>query len=581
MTTFYTELQSDSAILKILQPGITTWHRLEADPTALDMAPGLDARLADPLWLIGRQWQLGELRGEDAGTPIHAHFSGTTAALAVAGSAPPTEDPADALWEPRVEAEANAIRAYGTLPAEAGLDFERCLAVEGAEALVPSARHAFPLGGLDDAIPADRRQRYLLELMRGSAIDGAALLDVFLGQMDAAGSVSAYPPTITVPAELTEKALRAATSFVAEWRDMFVPASQPSAWIDRRLEYAFDIASDDGSTISVDEYSDGRVDWWSMTAGNTPGVPTDASHKIEGDRLPLPIRYAGMPADRYFEFEDGTVNFAGVDGGAASVASMLTLEYMLAASNDWYHLPLSLEYGHSFTLDELTVTDTFGRTTTVQRAPEGDSGWSIFTISRASDPSATTPAFVLPAVVAQTLEGEPIEEVAFFRDETANLVWATERRTPGLGNAATSRRADATVVHQAITSEGLTDAAYVYRMQSPVPLNWHPMIAVANPDAELGTVLFRRVALRRTVLDVEGQPTVDDGRPHGALLQGTNDVLEIEENEVPRSGIIVTRSFQMARTTNGGRLLWLGRAKRVGRGEGSSGLYFDVLDPAE
>ena len=33
-------------------------------------AAGLQALLADPLWMIGRQWQFGELRGEDGGTPI-------------------------------------------------------------------------------------------------------------------------------------------------------------------------------------------------------------------------------------------------------------------------------------------------------------------------------------------------------------------------------------------------------------------------------------------------------------------------------------------------------------------------------
>jgi hypothetical protein len=52
----------------------------------------------------------------------------------------------------------------------------------------------------------------------------------------------------------------------------------------------------------------------------------------------------------------------------------------------------------------------------------------------------------------------------------------------------------------------------------------------------------------------------------------------VEEREVPRSGIIVTRSFQYARTASGGSVLWLGRRKRVGRGEGVSDLRYDILD---
>ena len=37
------------------------------------------------------------------------------------------------------------------------------------------------------------------------------------------------------------------------------------------------------------------------------------------------------------------------------------------------------------------------------------------------------------------------------------------------------------------------------------------------------------------------------------------------------------RAFQFARWLDGRSLLWLGRRKRSGRGEGSSGLRFDVI----
>jgi hypothetical protein len=41
---------------------------------------------------------------------------------------------------------------------------------------------------------------------------------------------------------------------------------------------------------------------------------------------------------------------------------------------------------------------------------------------------------------------------------------------------------------------------------------------------------------------------------------------------------IVTRNFQYARTAAGGSVLWLGRRKRVGRGEGVSDLRYDILE---
>jgi len=54
--------------------------------------------------------------------------------------------------------------------------------------------------------------------------------------------------------------------------------------------------------------------------------------------------------------------------------------------------------------------------------------------------------------------------------------------------------------------------------------------------------------------------------------------LDIFEEEIPREGARVTRSFQYARWFDGSSLLWIGRRKTVGRGEGSSGLRFDVAE---
>ena len=43
-----------------------------------DPRPGVEARVHDPLWFIGRQWQLGEFEGEDAGTPLTVRVVTTT-----------------------------------------------------------------------------------------------------------------------------------------------------------------------------------------------------------------------------------------------------------------------------------------------------------------------------------------------------------------------------------------------------------------------------------------------------------------------------------------------------------------------
>jgi len=77
-----------------------------------------------------------------------------------------------------------------------------------------------------------------------------------------------------------------------------------------------------------------------------------------------------------------------------------------------------------------------------------------------------------------------------------------------------------------------------------------------------------------------------DGTPRTVGAQGRilnpepagSDGLALFEEEIPREGVRVTRTYQLARWQDGSTHLWLGRKKTVGRGEGSSGLRFDVLD---
>ena len=73
-----------------------------------------------------------------------------------------------------------------------------------------------------------------------------------------------------------------------------------------------------------------------------------------------------------------------------------------------------------------------------------------------------------------TIESDPIEEVAFFRDEIANLAWAVERSLPGLTPAPVAPSAD--VAAQALADPATPDAALIYRLQTPMPRNWYPLV---------------------------------------------------------------------------------------------------------
>src|SRR2546423_71176 len=61
---------------------ITSWVRLEPRARDADLLAGVEARLHDPLWLLARQWQLGELSGTDAGSAVFARTRADVARFA-------------------------------------------------------------------------------------------------------------------------------------------------------------------------------------------------------------------------------------------------------------------------------------------------------------------------------------------------------------------------------------------------------------------------------------------------------------------------------------------------------------------
>src|SRR2546423_11580218 len=61
-----------SVINKRTLPGITIWNRLEGRPRAERFDRALRAEVRDPLWMLTRQWQMGEFQGDDAASPIFA-----------------------------------------------------------------------------------------------------------------------------------------------------------------------------------------------------------------------------------------------------------------------------------------------------------------------------------------------------------------------------------------------------------------------------------------------------------------------------------------------------------------------------
>src|SRR5688572_12214170 len=51
-------------------PRVVAFSRLESRPRTLDFTRSLRAEVRDPLWMLTRQWQFGEFKGEDAASAV-------------------------------------------------------------------------------------------------------------------------------------------------------------------------------------------------------------------------------------------------------------------------------------------------------------------------------------------------------------------------------------------------------------------------------------------------------------------------------------------------------------------------------
>ncbi len=61
--------------------------------------------------------------------------------------------------------------------------------------------------------------------------------------------------------------------------------------------------------------------------------------------IPAPVTYRGMPAARFWEFEDARVDFGAVDAAPQDLARMLLVEFAITYGNDWFVMPIDLDVG--------------------------------------------------------------------------------------------------------------------------------------------------------------------------------------------------------------------------------------------
>jgi hypothetical protein len=577
-------------------PSITFWTRIEPFSRRDDIDSGLQARTHDPLWLLARQWQTAEFQGEDAGTPVQARLRLERSPLARFRPGPEgaksqpyrTDVPLEALVEREPVQRTNDPRRDLRLAAEAGLYFLKLLEQAG---VTPAGRQLY-VAAPDLALTAppdvgDRAGTRYLAVMAGRVPDGLRVYQALKATVR--GTPPKLPPTPKLAAADRPKALQAATAYLGwfETRYSLPPAgaSAPSAtatWISERMEYSFAVSARGGDgelALVAPEYPGGELEWYSFDLDQGLGLgvrPADPGPQdVVRTLIPAPVRYSGMAADRWWEFEDARVNLSRIEGDPDELMRLLLVEFALTYGNDWFMFPVDAEPGALLRAKSLVVTDAFGERTLVPhytQSARSHTEWRLFALS--STWSWAPQILFLPPVLAASEHGDPLEEVVFLRDELTNLVWAVERLAPSIAGGTINRaelyentRPDPVPLPP---EDGSGDARYL--LATSVPDYWIPFqpqrIDPQKPDI--------RLQRAKALIDEDGAAGLS--RPLGRLLEPERRDLSLFEEEVPRSGLKLTRRFEYTRWVDGSTFLWLARRKGVGAGESSSGLRFDRIE---
>jgi len=587
--------------------------QLEPRTDCPEMQDGLQARIHDPLWLLARQWQFGEFKGDDAGSPAGAQVVVKSAPVSRYHSGPLPDEPAKAKehakdysppglpLETLVEGE--PVRRAGAtnfrLAAEAGLHFVRLLEAQRVGTFRDLYRNNYSLKAPPESerLSLDGDTLRFLEVMAGRVLDGDQLYAKLapLGQSGRLNELFDESPLNEVQDADRSRVVQAMTLWLTWYETLSSQSSDSQSWMRERLEYAFAISGQTSAgemVLSAPEYLEGHLDWYSFVM--TPSVSLGAAEPVStltSNFLPAPVSFRGMPSPRLWEFEDAKVNFGKVEADPQDLARLLLVEFALVYGNDWFVLPVEIAVGSLCQIGSLIVTNTFGErtlvshTTTVDGAP---SPWRMFGLSRDANSSNTDsldPAevmkfqdvFFLPPALGLSLEAPPLEEVLLLRDEMANMAWAVERLVESPISYPMNRfegfqERRERAAGSASSGQPAPTTTLVYRLGTDVPDYWIPLLPVQDGSA----IRLRRGSLPRT----ESQTVDDTLEPQGIILEPGQELL-LQDEEVPREGARVTRSYQYARWIDGSTHLWIGRRKQPGRGEGSSGLRFDVADASE
>jgi hypothetical protein len=519
--------------------------RLEPRQPNYDLDRGIQAEIGDPLWFLGRQWQMGEHQGEDAGSPVRIEAWVARRLLDLQGGDPGWDSqivPPEAI----IESEPGDWWTIGRR-LRYGVRFRALVNIE--------------------ALPAECFLRRPAKGSREYGTDLPAPYEEFSGGTEDREFLDGW--------SLWQRRVELG---IPETSFPEIPASEPEdMWLSDQFAYHAQFSCN-GHTLRVGRHGGGDIDWYSAD-GDVPFAPRvlEEGHEPEISGFPQQLTYPGVPNTRFWQIEDSKVDIGGYPPDTGHFPSMLLADLLSLHGTEWFLFPITSHAGHAVTIERVVVTDSFGerydsREVENLRPPED---WSLFAVKG----MGANTLLVWPTAITP-LSGIPLEEVLLGVDEYSNLLWAVERRVNSRDIRTPSLQERQGRLAQ--PDQGFIDIPkddYLYLPATDALPYWHPyqMEDTSQERHFLQARLVDYTAERVRLMEPEpmaqvlNDPTAEAGEPRHVISPAA----------IPANGILIERRWRLARDVNGLPVLWVQRQRKPLLAPPARQLRFDIMQGGE
>ena len=388
-----------------------SWQKLEPHSRNQDFSTGIRATVHDPLWMLTRQWQLGEFEGEDSGSPIYVKVDNRQDKISqVLQNDDKVFDYDDSIplevfvertrlevatdggsGGNNTEEEDKELQLDLQMQVRLGLQFQREMDtllkdVPGNPAdlrrfkrfLAQDQELRFELNDRQNEYEVEITKKFV-SLVKGRVIniykattnlDSPALLLKKTEQYFAniPNSNPSVPGAVKKAMQLALENLknwwygnRKQNNAVNRGEEPFFerPPENFSLWNPRQLEYDFKVQITPKDTsgnfkgkliLDASGYKEDHLDWYSFTVSSestTDRLELTPLTQSEPYSIATSLRFAGMPEKRWWNFENRYIDFGSISPKKNNIASILLMEFGLVYSPDWFIIPHLMASGNS------------------------------------------------------------------------------------------------------------------------------------------------------------------------------------------------------------------------------------------